>query len=299
MISIGFGYCSDEKSTRQKGKRLREFINDYTLIDIETTGGSLYYTEIIELAAIKVRNNKIIDSFDSLVNPMEKIPLDIVSLTGITDEMVADAPALEDILQSFLNFIGDDIVIGHNINSYDLNIIYDKAEKLLGIAFSNDFIDTLDLARCLCDFEPHNYKLQTICDVLGVVNNNAHRALSDVTANHECYQLMKNYELGRYKSSTCNNNQKSICSDFSCTVDIAGKRICLTGEFEAAPRDIIKNRLVELGAKITGNISSKTNYLLVGNYGTTTTHKITDAQDFGVSIVYEKRFFEESGGRFK
>ncbi len=293
MISIGFGYCSDEKITRQKGKRLRKFIDNYTLIDIETTGGSLYYTEIIELAAIKVRNNNIIDSFDSLVKPMEKIPPDIVALTGITDEMVADAPVLKDILQSFLDFIGDDIVIGHNINSYDLNIIYDNAEKLLDIVFSNDFIDTLDLARCLCDFEPHNYKLQTICNMLGVVNSNAHRALSDVTANHECYQLMKNYEIGCYKSSIC-NNQKSICSNFSCVFDIVGKRICLTGEFEAAPRDIIKNRLVELGAKVTGSISSKTNYLLVGDNGTTTTHKITDAQNFGVSIVYEKDFLKKT-----
>lgn len=287
MISIGYG--SDEKVTRQKGKRIREFIDNYTLIDIETTGGSLYYTEIIELAAIRVRENKIVDSFDSLVNPMEEIPDDIVALTGITDEMVANAPILKDILPSFLNFIGDDIVIGHNINCYDINIIYDKSEELLNVRFSNDFIDTFDLARCLCDFEPHNYKLNTLCDMLGVNNHNAHRALSDVTANHECYQLMKKYKIGCYKSGFT-KEKAPTCSSFSCTEDIVGKRICLTGDFMAAPRDIIKNRLTELGAKVTGSISAKTNYLLVGDNGTTTTHKITDAQNLGVSVVFEKDF---------
>ncbi len=287
MISIG--YCYDEKATRQKGNRLRKFISDYTLIDIETTGGSLYYTEIIELAAIKVRDNEIVDTFDSLVNPMIHIPAEITALTGISDRMVADAPLLRDILPSFLTFVDDDIVVGHNINSYDLNILYDKADELLDMRFSNDFIDTLDLARCLCDFEPQNYKLQTICDMLGVTNHNAHRALSDVTANHECYQLMKNYKIGSYKS--CFSSGKNpTCSNFSCVEDVVGKRICLTGDFKAAPRDAIKDRLTELGAKVTGSISKKTNYLLIGDNGTTTTHKITDAQNLGVSVVYEKDF---------
>lgn len=287
MINIGYGY--DEKASRQKGNRLRKFVDDYTLIDIETTGGSLYFTEIIELAAIKVRDNKIVDTFDQLVNPMEEIPDDIIALTGITDEMVADAPLLQDILPSFLTFVGNDIVIGHNINGYDLNIIYDKSIELLDVCFSNDFIDTLDLARCLCDFEPQNYKLQTICDMLGVTNHNAHRALSDVTANHECYQLMKKYKIGSYKS--CFSSEKiPTCSNFSCVEDVAGKRICLTGDFKAAPRNTIKDRLTELGAKVTGSISKKTNYLLIGDNGTTTTHKITDAQNLGVSVVYEKDF---------
>ena len=79
---------------------------------------------------------------------------------------------------------------------------------------------------------------------------------------------------------------------FKCSVDVMGKRICLTGEFKYGSRDYIKQGLTELGARVTNSISKKTNYLLVGDYGTSTTHKIDDALSFDVTVVYEKDFIK-------
>lgn len=289
---IGYGLDSPEKVIRNKGKRLREFINDYTLFDIETTDLNLNYAEIIEIAAIKVRNNNVIDSFETLVKPQEPIPSEISKLTGITDEMVFNAPKITEVLPRFIDFIGDDVLVGHNINSYDLNILYDIAVDLLDFKISNDFIDTLDLSRCLVDFDLPRYNLNSLCDYFNVTNKKAHNALSDVMANHEVYQKMKTFKIGTYKFS---NSEQRPCVPFKCSADITGKRICLTGEFKCGSRDYIKQRLTELGAKVTNSISKKTNYLLVGDYGTTTTHKIDDALSLDVIVAYEKDFIIKDG----
>lgn len=286
-IMIGYDFNNVEKVIRNKGKRLRKFINDYTLFDIETTDLNINYAEIIEIAAIKVRKNNIIDSFETLVKPQESIPIEISKLTGITDEMVLNAPAISEVLPHFIDFIGDDILVGHNINSYDLNIVYDIAVDLLDFKISNDFIDTLDLSRCLVGLDLPHYNLTSLCNYFNVINKKAHSALSDVMANHEVYQKMKSFEIGNYKFS---NSEQRIYLPFKCSVDVTGKRICLTGEFECGSRDYVKQSLTELGARVTNSISKKTNYLLVGDLGTTTTHKIDDALLLSVDVVYEKDF---------
>lgn len=89
-------------------------------------------------------------------------------------------------------------------------------------------------------------------------------------------------------------NKIKTPKDFTCTVDVTDKRICLTGEFKCGDRDIIKAHLVHLGANIVSSISSKTDYLIIGDLGTTTTHKIDDAKKYRVEIVKEKDFIKTS-----
>ena len=108
-----------------KGKSIIDVPRSYVVIDIETTGLSPVYDEIIEVGAIKIQNGQIIDTFESLIKPSFKpwgnyIDEFIEELTGITNEMLADAPDVLDIFPKFLEFIDDNIIIGHNVN-FDIN----------------------------------------------------------------------------------------------------------------------------------------------------------------------------------
>lgn len=193
---------STSNYSRKKGKSLLEKADNYTVIDIETTGTYVTDCEVIELSAIRVRDNQPIEKYTTLVNPKENIPEEIIELTGITNEMVKDAPTLSECLESFLDFIGDDILLGHNIVAFDSNILYDEAEFYLERIVSNDMIDTLRFSRH-CDIDVPNHKLKTLQDYFGVVNDAQHRALSDCLATHECYQKMKSLIKIKQKKPYC------------------------------------------------------------------------------------------------
>ncbi len=160
-----------------------EFVSDYCVFDIETTGVSFENDDIIEIAAVRVRHNEIVSEYSSLIHTNKTIPDKIVDLTGITDEMVQYAPAPEIVIDEFIKFIGDDILIGHKAETFDMTFVA-KYHNL-----NNSCIDTLNLARALLNLE-HN-SLADVCNYYGVINRNAHRALSDVIATNECYQKMK------------------------------------------------------------------------------------------------------------
>ena len=161
---------------------------DYVVLDIETTGLGTK-CDIIEIAAVRVRNDIITEEFESFVKPSGSIPWNITQLTGITNAMVADAPPIEQVLGEFQEFAGDDVLIGHNIKSFDMRIISAKAAAC-GMCFGNELVDTLALAKKLLSMS-HN-RLSDVCAHYNITNNNAHRALSDVIATHECYQRLKN-----------------------------------------------------------------------------------------------------------
>jgi len=165
------------------------FPSNYTVIDIETTGFA-NSSEIIEIAAVRVRDNAIVDEFETLIKPNTPIPHNITNLTGITNAMVKNAPSFEQILSDFLSFINKDILIGHNINNFDMRMISSKALDTAGVIIDNQTLDTLELARDLLPIQHHS--LADVCNYYNVSNNNAHRAMSDVIATHECYQHMKN-----------------------------------------------------------------------------------------------------------
>ena len=113
---------------RNKGKHVTDFPCDYTVVDIETTGLSPDKCEIIEISALKVRNDEIVDTFSTLIKPSKRIDPFIVRLTGITDEMVAEAPKIRAVLPAFMEFVAEDFILGHNVN-FDINFIYYNWKK--------------------------------------------------------------------------------------------------------------------------------------------------------------------------
>ncbi len=167
-----------------------ERIRDYVCFDIETTGVNQRTAEIIEISAIRVKDGQVIATFDELVQPENLIPLDVTDITGITNEMVADAPMIQDVMPNFLSFIGDSILVGHNIASFDLNICRPIASGICHCELSNPYIDTLSLARKVLKLD--SYKLTRVADALDVMPEGAHRALMDCETTRLCFESLQN-----------------------------------------------------------------------------------------------------------
>ncbi len=174
---------------RNKGKRLVKYVPDYVVFDLETTGMSPAADEIIEISAVRVKEREIVDTFSTLVNPGRPIPRQATAVNGITDEMVRSAPEIAEALADFLVFIGDFVLVGHNIHSFDLKFIYEKAENLFGKTVGNDYIDTLYMARqCLPGLSHH--KLVDVASYFHISVEGAHRALNDCIMNLKCYEKL-------------------------------------------------------------------------------------------------------------
>lgn len=173
----------------KRGKQLNKYVPDYVLYDLETTGIAANYDEVIEISAVKVRGGKIIDEFSTLVNPGRTIPYGASAVNHIYDEMVADAPEFEEVLPLFLAFIGNDILVGHNIASFDMKFLYRDFEKYMGLILPNDFVDTLRLAKIVFPDWKHR-RLGDLANYYGISTVGAHRALTDCKMNQKVFELL-------------------------------------------------------------------------------------------------------------
>ena len=157
----------------------------YVVFDIETTGLSKEKEMITEIGAVKVADGKIIDRFSTFVNPQRPISAEITKLTGITDDMVKDAPTIENILPEFLKFCEDTVLVAHNA-SFDTGFIRIAAERAGLGELHHTIVDTLELARALLP-ELNKHKLDIVCEHLGVTLNGHHRAVNDAEATAEVF----------------------------------------------------------------------------------------------------------------
>ena len=114
----------------QTGKRIVTYVPDYVVFDLETTGTNFKKDQIVEISALRAENGVVTEQFSTLVNPQCPIPYGVSQIHGITDEMVEDAPVLGDVLPQFFAFIKDRVLVGHNIQSFDLRLIYKAPREL-------------------------------------------------------------------------------------------------------------------------------------------------------------------------
>lgn len=159
----------------------------FTVFDLETTGLKSNQDEIIEIGAIKVKEGEIIDEYSTFVNPGREIPPGITKITGITDEMVAEAPKIEDVIDDLIEFIGDSVLVAHNAG-FDYSFLRAALQKTGKKEERCSLLDTLGLCRALYP-ELKNHKLNTISEYLGVELTNHHRAVDDARAT--AYILIK------------------------------------------------------------------------------------------------------------
>lgn len=153
----------------------------FCVLDLETTGGSPADSAITEIGAVKYLGGDEIGSFQTLVNPGTEIPPFITVLTGITHAMVVEAPKIAEVFPTFLEFLGDAVIVGHNVR-FDLSFLNAAALDLGYGRLPNRFVDTYALARRLMRREVRNLKLKTLADHFAAPTKPTHRALEDARA---------------------------------------------------------------------------------------------------------------------
>ncbi|MCX7957258.1 MAG: single-stranded-DNA-specific exonuclease RecJ [Endomicrobia bacterium] len=170
---------------------------EFVILDIETTGLLPTVDEICEIAALKVKNFSIIDTFYTLVKPDKDIPENVTKIHGITNELVKNSPKIKDVIPKLLNFIDKNSIIFHNAD-FDLNFI-DFVLKNLGLevlSSKNKIIDTLKLAKEYLPINSHS--LKSLSDYFSFENQPNHRAYQDALATYELYYylyIIKNKKL--------------------------------------------------------------------------------------------------------
>lgn len=248
--------------------KIHELLDNYCVIDLETTGISLKYDEIIEVGILKVRNNQIVDTYNTLVKPSVEIAQFITELTGITNEMLMMQPSISKVKKDILNFISDDVLIGHNI-SFDFNFLQNGFNQTL----SNNCIDTLQFSRKLYPDLKH-HRLSDMRSLLNL-SNNLHRALSDCQTTKELYDKLKekitiekidaeslfkkkhyNIDISKITPSNVNIDENNFFYEKHCV---------FTGTLEKLLRKDAMQLIVNLGGILDNSVTKKTNYLILGN----------------------------------
>ena len=170
-----------EIAVNEQGQTLDD---TFVVFDIETTGFSAAEDRIIEIGAVKITDGAIVDRFSTFVNPEVPIPFEIQQLTHITDDMVLEAPKMEEALPAFLDFVGESALVAHNAG-FDVGFIEQNCVRL-GRSRTFTSVDTVGLARVLLP-TLSKYKLNIVAKALNISLENHHRAVDDAAATAEIY----------------------------------------------------------------------------------------------------------------
>lgn len=275
--------------------------NDYTVIDFETTGRNPKQEEILELGAIKYRAGKEVSRYQQLVATRQPVPAFITMLTGITNEMLIGKPTIDAVIGEFADFIGDDILIGHNVAGFDTVFLAAAYEKYLGKTLVNSCVDTLRISKRMLPELPC-YSLERISAELNIEYKDSHRGISDCEITNACYQTMRNMILTngtledfqesfeKRKSSRIKVNEivAKVC-DIDPNHPLFGKAVVFTGSL-GMPRIEAMQIAVDFGAIVKTSVTTKTDYLVVGG------QDISRVGDDCMSSKEEKAIrFNESG----
>ncbi|HEX9373297.1 MAG TPA: exonuclease domain-containing protein, partial [Roseiflexaceae bacterium] len=155
----------------------------FVAIDVETTGLEAGVDEVIEIAAVKFAGDEVLETFQQLIKPRHSLPLKIARLTGITTEMLADAPRFSEVAPDLVRFVKSYPLVGHSVG-FDLRML-----QAQGMRFPQPAYDTFDLATLLMPRAPA-YRLGALADALGIPLDEAHRALADANATRQVFLHM-------------------------------------------------------------------------------------------------------------
>lgn len=251
---------------------IKRIIDDYCVLDTETTGLSAYYDEIIEIGILKIRNNEIVDRYSQLIKPESPIDSFITSLTGITNEMVEGMPTINDVKNETLTFIGEDIIVGHN-TSFDMRFLSEGFKQPV----NNYYMDTMQFARKVYP-ELKHHRLSDLVEYLGL-HNSEHRAIADCIATKELYDSIKttmaaknlkidNMWYAHKQSSRIGIDISTIVPE-NVKIDednfFYQKHVVFTGKLERMVRKDAMQLVVNLGGVLDNSVNKYTNYLILGN----------------------------------
>ncbi|MGH9134956.1 MAG: DEDD exonuclease domain-containing protein [Ilumatobacteraceae bacterium] len=181
------GQVLGQRSFDDLGVALAE--TTFCVLDLETTGGDRNTDTITEIGAVKVRGGECLATFQTLVNPGRAIPPRISVLTGLTDALVGPAPYIEAVLGSFVDFIGDAVVVGHNVG-FDLAFLRAALERDNRAPLAPTVVDTVARARRLVRDEVPDCRLGTLASRFRLDHRPTHRALDDALATTDLLHLL-------------------------------------------------------------------------------------------------------------
>lgn len=258
---------------KRRGMSIVRIPGHYTVVDTETTGLDAEKDRLIEIAAIRVRSGKETARFETLINPGRKLTKKIVSLTGITDEDVKNAPSAEEALAAFLAFLKDDVIVAHNAN-FDVDFIFESLVRCGLPPIDNNFIDTLRIAKYI-DPDVNNYKLSTLAKAYNIPQSTAHRALADCETTLALLRAL-DADAKQQGIDFMQIQKKAVVSKAKarevvpCTGEgkpespLYKKYCCFAGELNSMTRLEAMQAITDLGGFCRDKISGKTNYLIVG-----------------------------------
>ena len=275
-FTIELNVGTKKKIVRNKGCNILNFPKEFVVIDIETTGLDPQFDEIIEIGAIKVENGIIIDTYNTLIKPINRVDEYITELTGITNLMLEDAPSIKDVINNFFNFIGNNVILGHNVN-FDINFLYDELLNYNNLELNNDFVDTMRIGRYLLKDLKH-HRLIDIAKNYGITILGNHRSLKDCEITLQIYNNMLNEVLTKYeneeeflkncrriKSKLEISEIKTTNTEFDISHPLYNQCCIFTGTLEKMPRKEAMQNVVDLGGFCSNSITKETNYLILGN----------------------------------
>jgi len=169
-------YLVDDLKEIVTGDKGQSLDDSFVVFDIETTGFSPVNNRIIEIGAVKVSDGKVVDRFSTFVNPRTPIPFEIEKLTGIRDDMVSDAPLIEEVLPRFLRFCDGCVLVAHNAN-FDMSFIMENSRRQ-GLPTEYTYVDTVGIARVLLPNQS-KHTLDAVAKTLNISLENHHRAVDD------------------------------------------------------------------------------------------------------------------------
>ncbi len=247
----------------------------YAIIDIETTGGSPKFEKITEIAIIIHDGSKIIDQFTTLINPEKSIPYHITSLTGISNEMVADAPRFYEVARKVVEMTEGCVFVAHNAN-FDYRFIKEEFARL-GYDYKRNTLCTVKLSRKIIPGK-RSYSLGNLCDELGITINGRHRAMGDAHATSLLFDILLSVE-GNAKNSLFQPQSISLQSlhpmfDTSCIAKLPGQ----TGVYYFFNE---KGDIIYIGK--SNDIQTR----VISHFSNNTTQKAINMKSQVVSIDYE------------
>lgn len=288
---------SPKENRSVKGMSIVRIPKHYTVVDTETTGLDPEKDRLIEIAAIRVRGGKEVGRFETLVKPGRKLSKKIVSITNITDEMLKDAPAPEECLPNFLEFLRDDVIVAHNAN-FDVDFISESLQRCGLPPLENNFIDTLRIARYV-EPDMDDHKLSTLAKEYKIPQPTAHRALADCETTMAVLQHLD--ESAKEQGIDFKQIQKRAFFSKKKAADVVQnpglekpenslyKKYCtFTGELDTMTRLEAMQAVVDIGGFCRDRVTKKTNFLIVGTneYGEKTANekKVDELVEGGLEI---------------
>lgn len=269
-IRIGSMSEIEQSEKRNKGMSLLELPDDYVVLDLETTG--FYpWSDIIEIALVKVKDNQIAYTVESLIKPPDEIPEIITKLTGITNESVIDAPSIQEIIPNILSELSGEIIVAHNAN-FDINFLYDVIFQYDGTEFNNNFVDTLRLSRKIFQKFP-KHSLKYLAENIPLTNKNGHRALTDCLATFDLFNIIKTKIITEGITLKSASKRKLFKptdikpfddSLFDTDSPFFGEECVFTGTLESMVRREAMEHVISIGGCVKETVTKKTKFLIMG-----------------------------------